>query len=167
MYLICEDQQGLVLIDQHALHEKKRFEEIKLQFQSGPLAVQRLLVPRIIRIARELEPVVSEHSDFLLNLGFEVELFGNGDLSVQSRPAILDEDQVEGVLIDALRTLLEAGESPSLEPVLHHLFATLACHSAVRANQRLTDHEALHLLDKLDELRQGWTCPTDGLYYFA
>lgn len=123
--------------------------------------MQRLLVPRILRLPSDLEPILEENRELFSSMGFEWERFGDGDIAVKSRPDILKEEEVEKVLIDALRALQEfrSTASESLEKALHPVLATIACHCVVRANQALSPAEAETLLDGLDGIQQGWTCP--------
>jgi len=162
-YLLCEDLEGIVLVDQHALHEKLRFEKLRQDFQDGPLAVQSLLLPLVVRLPSQDAALLQDNLPVFHQMGFELEPFGDGDIAVKTRPALLEESKVEEVLKDGLRRLAEAQGAPEekegLSPALHRLFATLACHSVVRANQSLTTMEAESLLGQLDRLEQGWTCP--------
>lgn len=160
-YLVCEDAEGLVIVDQHALHEKLRFERLKAGFKEGRISVQRLLVPKIIHIPTDLEPVLQESLTTFERLGFDIECFGDGDVAVKAQPDLLEESQTELILMEALRALKAAigMEEESLDHALHSFFATLACHSVVRANQKMSEPEAQRLLQSLDELKEGWTCP--------
>jgi len=162
-YLVCEDREGVVLVDQHALHEKLRFEKLRKDFNEGPLAVQQLLVPLVLRLGSHETSLLQDNLAAFQKMGFEIEPFGDGDIAIKTRPALLEESLVESVLKDSLRRLADsrgmAEEKEGLSPALHRLFATLACHSVVRANQTLSKIEAESLLGQLDRLEQGWTCP--------
>lgn len=160
-YLVCEDEKGIVLIDQHALHEKHEYERLRAAAGAGPMPVQRLLVPRILRVPPELGAVLLEAQDSLQSLGFEIEDFGGQDIAVKAIPACLSEERAENVLRELAANFLESDTRAegTLERSLTKFYATIACHSVVRANQRLSTEEAERLLALLPDLEQGWTCP--------
>lgn len=160
-YLICEDETGVLVVDQHALHEKFRFEELRKKYLEGAIRAQRLLVPRILRMPSDLAALLEENAAELHRLGFEVEAFGDGDWAIKAVPELITEAEAEKVVLETLREIrkqgTDAGEvaQRALTPVL----ATLACHSVVRAGQQLSPYEAEALLKNIDALELGWTCP--------
>ncbi len=160
-YLICEDETGVLLVDQHALHEKFRFEELKRKQTEGQIQAQRLLVPRILRVPADLAPILEENAAQLHAIGFEVEPFGDGDWAIKAIPELLTEAQAEKVVIDTLLEIRKQGSNASeiAQNALTPILATLACHSVVRAGQQLSTFEAQALLDNIDALELGWTCP--------
>jgi DNA mismatch repair protein MutL len=160
-YLICESDTGLVLVDQHALHEKVRTEELKKRFRADSLSVQKFLLPKVLPLPQDLLPIVEEHGAVLAKLGFEVELFGTAEAVLRSRPELIPEQECASLIEDVLREIASQRLKPEdvLNQSLHLLLATMACHSAIRANHLLSPLEAQTLLDKLDRLELGWTCP--------
>ncbi len=160
-YLLCEDETGIVIVDQHALHEKMEFERLRNAHRSGAMSVQRLLVPKILKLDGALEAVADEHRTLLTELGFELESFGNGDVAVKARPTLIPEARLEEVVRTVLEALREAPDSSPevVERALHKTFATIACHSVVRFGQALSPREAEALLSGLTRLEEGWTCP--------
>jgi len=160
-YLLCETEKGLLLIDQHALHEKVRTEELKKRFAAKNLQVQQLLIPKVLPLAEELLPVLEENAPALAALGFEVELFGNAEACLRTRPDLVKEEDCPAVIEQMLREVLAEHLKPEeiLDRSLHRLLATMACHSAIRFNHHLTPEEAQALLDQLESLELGWTCP--------
>lgn len=160
-YLVCESTTGLVLVDQHALHEKIRTEELKKRFTAGDLAVQKFLLPKILPFKAELLPVLEESAEALSKFGFEIELFGTGEAALRSRPELIAEEDCGKVLEEILVEINSQHLKPHdiLNQSLHRLIATMACHSAIRANHLLSPMEAQSLLDRLDRLELGWTCP--------
>ena len=142
-----------------------RFETLKSRFGKEQVAVQRLLISKIIRIPRELEPILDENAEILRQLGFELENFGDGDIAIKTCPDLLDENEVDAVLIEILMHFLHnpdrlgTGPHDTIDRALHPVFATIACHSVVRAKQRLSAEQATGLLQGLDKLTEGWTCP--------
>lgn len=160
-YLLCEDDEGLLIVDQHALHEKQKFEQLWENFEAEAAKTQILLIPKIITLPIELLSIVTAHRDIFKKVGFEIEVFGDAEIAIKSCPSYLEEKQIEEVIRETLDELVSLGEGakPSLEKALRPIFATLACHSVVRFNQRLSDTEATSLLRGIDKLELGWTCP--------
>lgn len=160
-YLVCESETGLVLVDQHALHEKVRTEELKKRFTAGDLAVQKFLLPKVLSLPTDLLPVLEENAEALSKFGFEVELFGRHEAVLRSRPELIEEKDAPKVLEEVLRAIATERMKPQdiLNQSLHRLLATMACHSAIRANHILSSWEAQSLLNRLDRLEMGWTCP--------
>lgn len=159
-YLICEDKEGIILFDQHALHEKLEFEKLKRAFDSGPLEVQRLLVPLILPLTPDRMAAATENLDCLAKAGFEIEPFGKGDLAVKTRPILVPEHKVEATFLETLDRLSRLGsEAKLLENVVRPVLATIACHSVVTANEILSPAKAQALIAELPTLEEGWTCP--------
>jgi DNA mismatch repair protein MutL len=160
-YLICEEEGGILLVDQHALHEKFRFEELRKKYLDGSLQTQRLLIPRILRLAPDLAALLEENTSALNQLGFEVEAFGDGDWAIKAVPELVSEADAEKVVRETLREIQKQGPSAKdiAERALTPVLATLACHSVVRAGQKLSPFEAEGLLRNIDKLELGWTCP--------
>lgn len=158
-YLVCEDMEGLLLIDQHALHEKFKFEELVTAHQTHGISSQRLLVPQVVRLAPELAAIIDDILPILSRLGLEVETLEGTDAVIRSIPTCLQECEAEHLLMNILTTVLSDGKSPTLETLVRPFLATVACHSVVRAGQKLSDVEAESLIDFLSEIQMGWTCP--------
>ncbi len=160
-YLLCEDAEGLLLIDQHALHEKFRYEELRRKHGEGKMGSQRLLIPKILRLEPELAGVLEETAEKLLSLGFELEAFGDGDWALKAIPELVEEARAEKMVLETLRAVASQMETDTevTQRLLTPVLATIACHSVVRAGQTLSDFEAESLLENIDALELGWTCP--------
>jgi DNA mismatch repair protein MutL len=159
-YLLCEAPGGaLVVIDQHASHERMLFHRLREAMRASPLPVQPFLVPQIVTlppaVARSLEGHVAE----LARLGLDVEPFGGDAFAVKGAPAILGGADLGGLLEDLGQQLEQLERGSALDEALHDLAATMACHSAVRANQELGAEEARALLDGLDAIDFKARCP--------
>jgi len=158
-YLVCEDPEGLILFDQHALHEKIVFEKLQADFHQNQVPVQQLLIPKVVRLPMDLQPLLAEYLKTFSVLGFDIEEYGDGDIAVKSRPDLLEEDKIEPVLVESLRNAQNHPSESAVEQSLRPILATMACHSVVRANQTLSVHEAQSLLKHFDRIEHGWTCP--------
>jgi len=150
-YLLCEDSEELVLFDQRALHEKIHFETLKRQHGEGRKGVP-LLIPKIVHLPRELQAVLAPGLATLRDAGFDIEIFGDGDVAIKSRPSLLPDDKIEAVLKEALH----AGRTGfSLDMV----FAAISRHCAYAIPQKLSEPQARGLLTGLETLNENWTCP--------
>ncbi len=159
-YLLCEAPGGtLVVVDQHASHERLLFQRLREAFGSRTLAVQPFLLPQIVTLppatARALEGGLEE----LRRLGLEVEPFGGDAFAVKGAPAVLGGVPLEALLLDLAAQLAEVERASAVEEAFHDLLATMACHAAVRANQEVAPEEARALLDGLDAIDFKARCP--------
>jgi DNA mismatch repair protein MutL len=159
-YLLCEAPGGtLVIIDQHASHERVLYHRFRQAFTNRQLLVQPFLIPQILALpvgpARSLEANLPE----LAKLGFEVEPFGGESFAVKGAPAALGGVDLAALLTDLSQELEQAQRIGALEDVHRDLLATMACHAAVRANQDITAEEVRALLDSLDGVDFKARCP--------
>ncbi|HET8724200.1 MAG TPA: DNA mismatch repair protein MutL, partial [Anaeromyxobacteraceae bacterium] len=159
-YLLCEAPGGgLVVIDQHASHERVLFHRLREGRRERRLEVQPFLVPPVVSLppaaARAIEAAVDE----LAGAGLEVEPFGGDAVAVKAAPAILGGTPMGPLLGDLAQQLAEAERQSAVGEAVEGLLATMACHAAVRANQDLNRDEARALLDGLDAIDFKARCP--------
>jgi DNA mismatch repair protein MutL len=159
-YLVCEAPGGaLVVIDQHASHERLLFHRLREAWRARKLAIQPLLLPQIVTLppgpARALETAAPE----LRGLGLDVEPFGGDAFAVKGAPAALGGVDLALLLRDLAQQLEQVERATALDDAVHDLLATMACHSAVRANQDLAGEEAAALLAGLDAVDFKARCP--------
>jgi DNA mismatch repair protein MutL len=159
-YIIAGTADGLAIIDQHALHERILYEELRRRFDADGLLGQRLLLPETVRVSAAEQALLAEHADLLGRLGLEVSSFGPDTVAVQLLPSLLAERgvDVESFVRDALDLLSDAAAAEP-EQVLQRLLATMACKAAVKAGQRLTPAEIEALLARRDALDRTDSCP--------
>jgi DNA mismatch repair protein MutL len=150
-YIICEGEGGaLVLIDQHAAHEKLGFENLKRQYACGSVAVQRLLVPESVELGVKELAYVEEHLGLLDRAGFEVEPFGGNTLLVKAVPAILGDASTTPVFEELASDLENYGGSRTFDEEIERIFAVVACHAQVRAGDRLSNEEIAALVRDIE-----------------
>jgi DNA mismatch repair protein MutL len=159
-YLLCEAPGGtLLVIDQHASHERLLFHRLREALRTRRLDVQPFLVPPVVHLtpasARILEGAIEE----LARVGLEVEPFGGDAFAVKSAPALLGGASMGALLADLAQQIEEADRGSALDDALDSLLATMACHAAVRANQDLGREEVRALLDGLDAIDFKARCP--------
>ncbi len=157
-YLICQGEGGLILIDQHAAHERVVYERLGRR-TSGRIESQRLLMPETVELGFAGARVLGELIPRLDEMGLEIEPFGGTTFVIKSAPALLDDHNLGRLVADLVDKAVETGLNRGLEQVLDECRKVMACHRAVRANQRLTDEQIRQLLDQLDRCREPSHCP--------
>ena len=160
-YLICQLNDELVLIDQHAAHERIGFEQLRNQLQADGIESQSLLFPVVIELDHREAAVLTEHLGDFERFGFEVEAFGGRSFTVKSVPALVADVDVERLVRDLAAELSEIGRSGQLSDEIEKVLAVLACHSMVRANQALSQSEMQQLLKDLSAIDFG-SCRPHG-----
>ena len=159
-YLVCEAPGGaLVVVDQHASHERLLFHRLREAFRARSVPVQPFLLPQVVTVppaaARALEAGLEE----LRRVGLDVEPFGGDAFAVKGAPAALGGVDVAALLADLAGQLAEVERGSAIDDAFHDLLATMACHAAVRANQEVSAEEARALLDGLDAIDFKARCP--------
>jgi DNA mismatch repair protein MutL len=158
-YLVVETEQGMLVIDQHALHERILFEQLKQRIRSGPLETQRLLIPEPVEFSAEQAARLLEQKPALAELGLEVEDFGGGTVLLRSYPAILGGRAPQNILRAVADHLTGKERLPSREVLLNDLLSLMACHAAVRAGDRLTPEAIAALVAQRNLADDTHHCP--------
>ena len=160
-YLICESRDELVIVDQHAAHERITFERLRTAHRQRQVARQRLLFPIPIEVDEPALAAVHESRalDTLGALGFEVEEFGPKTLLLRAVPDLLKRVDPKPLLLDVIAGIASDGVSGSAEAGFDQVFATMACHGALRAGDRVSADEARALLVQLDGVDLRSHCP--------
>jgi DNA mismatch repair protein MutL len=159
LYLVVEVPEGVLMIDQHALHERILFGQMQERLRSGPLESQRLLIPEPVELPAAQAALVLEQRAALAELGLEVADFGGNTLVVQSYPALLGKRGPRGVLKAVVEYLATRERPPGREALLNDLLALMACHGAVRAGDALSPEEVAHLVAQRDAAEGSHHCP--------
>ena len=154
-YIIAEGSDGLYLIDQHAAHERILFEKIKDQRSRQEIEVQGLLEPVTLEVNPRQEQVLKPYYQDMAEFGFSIEPFGNRAYLVRAVPALLDKKDWMGMIRELLDT--EVGEDRG--KWLESITISIACHSAVRTGQILSDDEMRELIRQLEQTATPHTCP--------
>jgi DNA mismatch repair protein MutL len=160
-YLVCEGPRGLVLIDQHAAHERMNYQRLRRAAADGRAAVQQLLVPRLVQLPAASLALLGGAAGALARAGIEVDAFGGAAAAVKALPAPLSElseRALAALLSDLAEELSAHGRGESLERLSDALLARAACHGSVRAHDALAPGEAQALLDALDGTDYGARC---------
>ena len=158
-YIVTETEDGFVIIDQHALHERILYEELTSQLDKGPLAAQRRLIPEVVDVTAEQIAGAENHTELLAGMGITIEQFGPRSIAVQSFPVLLDKADPSEFVRDLLDLFLERAGSLSREELIHHVLDMMACKAAVKAGDPLSDAEIRALLAQRRLIQQSGTCP--------
>jgi len=154
-YIIAEGPDGLYLIDQHAAHERILFEKIKRQILRQEIEVQGLLEPVTLEVSPKQDEVLNSHYENLAEFGFSIEPFGDRTYLVRTVPALLHRKDWAAVL----RELLDSPSGGNRDDWMEKVAISIACHSAVRAGQVLSDDEMRELIRQLEQVAIPNTCP--------
>ncbi|HUT54660.1 MAG TPA: DNA mismatch repair endonuclease MutL [bacterium] len=158
-FLLAESQDSLIIIDQHAAHEKVVYERLKQQFRDESLARQPLLFPATVELTYEEARRVEAHLDTLARLGLEVEPFGGNTVAVKALPALLSGADAARLLLEVVDRLEGPRGKAAVEERLDDVFAVMACHSVVRAHQVMSVEEIRSLLRAMEEAEFPGHCP--------
>jgi len=158
VYILSENQHGLVLVDMHAAHERITYERLKGARDHSGITRQPLLVPQTLSVSAREAAICSEQADELAALGVWVEAVGEETVVVREVPAALIDADAEALVRDVLSDLLDYGTSDRILSSMDELLSTMACHGSVRANRRLTLPEMNALLRDMEETERSGQC---------
>ncbi len=157
-YILAQTRDGMVLVDQHAAHERLVYEKLKAARARAGVPTQMLLVPEIVELpADDVERLVGV-ADALVGLGLVLEGFGPGAVAVRETPALLGRVDAGKLVRDLADEIAEFDRADSLEKRLDRIAATVACHGSVRAGRRLRPEEMDALLREMEETPNSGTC---------
>jgi DNA mismatch repair protein MutL len=159
LYLVVEVPEGIMVIDQHALHERILFEQLKERLASGRPEVQKLLIPEPVRLPPAQAALLLSQQEALAEVGLEVSDFGGGTVLLSGYPALLGKRTPRDVLQAAVDYLSSKERPPTREVLLNDLLALMACHAAVRAGDRLSPDEIAALLAQRHLAQDAHHCP--------
>jgi DNA mismatch repair protein MutL len=158
-YLVAETEEGVTIIDQHALHERILYEQLRARVMSGVIETQNLLVPEPVDLSAAEAATALEHRELLMQLGVRIEPFGGDTVLVAGYPAMLANLSPVELLRDLLERLRSGGRAPTHGDLLEELLHTIACKAAIKAGQRLTPEEIAALLEQRHLVDDPHHCP--------
>jgi DNA mismatch repair protein MutL len=157
-YIVAEAEDGLVLVDQHAAHERLVLERMRAALAGGKVAAQALLLPEVIELDEPACDRLEARIEELAELGLDLERFGPRAMLVRSTPALLGQGDVTGLVTDLADELAAFDEALSLKERLDHVASTMACHGSVRAGRVLSVAEMNALLREMEVTPHSGQC---------
>jgi DNA mismatch repair protein MutL len=157
-YIIAQTNDGMVIIDQHAAHERLVYEKLKSQMAQNGVASQALLIPEIIDLAPDEAARLLEIGDDLARLGLKLEPFGPGSIAVRETPAILGPCNARAMVLDILDELADQGDSQTIRDRIEAILSRIACHGSIRSGRRMQADEMNALLREMEATPHSGQC---------
>jgi len=157
-YIISQNEDGIVIIDQHAAHERLVYEKLKEQVQDNKIEVQALLVPEILELSEPEILVLIEYKDNLSQYGLKINQFGINSIAVQEIPAILNSENIKKLIFDILDELTDLENSDTLEKKINAVLSRIACHGSIRSGRMLRTEEMNSLLREMENTPNSGQC---------
>ncbi|MBL3559926.1 DNA mismatch repair endonuclease MutL [Rhodovulum sulfidophilum] len=157
-YIIAQTERGMVIVDQHAAHERLVYERLKRQMAERGVAAQALLIPEIVELSEGDIARLMEHEADLTRMGLAVEPFGPGAIAVRETPALLGEVDAGALIRDILDELADQGDSQTLQARLDAILSRVACHGSIRSGRRMRADEMNALLREMEATPLSGQC---------
>ncbi|MBL3594942.1 DNA mismatch repair endonuclease MutL [Rhodovulum sulfidophilum] len=157
-YIIAQTERGMVIVDQHAAHERLVYEKLKRQMAERGVAAQALLIPEIVELSEGDIARLMEHEADLTRMGLAVEPFGPGAIAVRETPALLGEVDAGALIRDILDELADQGDSQTLQARLDAILSRVACHGSIRSGRRMRADEMNALLREMEATPLSGQC---------
>lgn len=157
-YIIAQTETGIVIVDQHAAHERLVYERLKRQRDENGIAAQALLIPEIVDLSAGDAALILEHGESLAALGLTVEPFGGGAIAVRETPALLGEVNAAALIRDILDELRDLGASQRLQSRIDAVLSRIACHGSVRSGRQMRPEEMNALLREMEATPLSGQC---------
>ena len=158
LYILLEDEEGLLIIDQHAAHERVLYEDLRKEVNGKSVAIQELLQPFVLSLSPNEAEKILELTDTLEDIGFSISSFGGNEISVSAVPEIFGRSASEIELISLLDQITTIGSAEAQDIFMDELVKLTACHSAIRAGQTLDVEEIRSLIEDLSKTQVKYTC---------
>ena len=157
-YIIAQTEQGIVIVDQHAAHERLVYEKLKTQMAENCVAAQALLIPEIVELSENEAQQLLEIAGDLSRLGLTIEAFGGGAIAVRETPAILGEVNAAAMIRDIIDELADQGDSASVKSRIEAILSRVACHGSIRSGRRMQAAEMNALLREMEATPLSGQC---------
>jgi DNA mismatch repair protein MutL len=156
-YILCQGKNGLIIVDQHAAHERIVYENLKKGLNESQIEVQALLLPHELELSAKETRIAIEKGELLSEMGIELDHFGGNTFLLRAHPAILSEVEWDSFFSELLAGIDEG--KPNEETLLENILSVMACHGAVRAGDSMSREEMTILLGQLEETDLPTNCP--------
>ncbi|MFC1616005.1 DNA mismatch repair endonuclease MutL [Patescibacteria group bacterium] len=158
-YIIAKNDQGLVLIDQHAAHERVRYDELMTQYENQKKSVQQLLVPQQLELSYDEIQILKDQNDLFTKLGFEIEPFGGKTFVIQSVPSCLAKEDMHEIIKGVLDDIDQGKKANNMQGKQEEILTYFSCRSAIKFGQKLELPEMQALVNQLNKISRPFTCP--------
>ena len=158
LYILLESEEGLLIIDQHAAHERVLYEQLRKEVNQDRVAVQELLQPFILSLSPKDAEQIVDLADTLESIGYTISSFGGNEVSISTLPEILGRTASETELLALIDRILDLGGKEAEETFMDNLVKVTACHSAVRAGQALSTEEIRDIILELSATTGKYNC---------
>jgi DNA mismatch repair protein MutL len=158
-FIIAQSPEGMVIIDQHAAHERVLFEKLQDQFSAGKVPVQALLIPDQVELGPAQGRLLGAYLPELSRVGFVVEDFGGGTFVIKAVPSLLAGADYKKLLLDILDDVNVHGKSRKMDEFRDGILSVMSCHPAIKVHRRLERREMEALINDLFQCRMPHTCP--------
>jgi DNA mismatch repair protein MutL len=158
IYILAQNQKGLVIVDMHAAHERITYERLKQAWEAGGIASQPLLVPMSISVSRAEADMAETRQDMFRELGVELDRIGDQSVAIRSVPTLLRRENAESLVRDVLSDLMTHGQSARIREAMNEVLGTMACHGSVRANRQMSVPEMNALLRDMERTERSGQC---------
>ncbi len=158
-FIVLENSSNMILVDQHTAHERILFEKLEKEFKESKIEKQQLLFPISVELSHSESVLLENHLEDIRKAGLEIECFGKNTFLIRAVPSILEGKDYTALLLEIVGILAKAEKAESFEQIFTETFKILACHAAIRANEKLKLEEIQKLLLNLDKTELPYTCP--------
>ena len=158
-YIVAETRESIVLIDQHAAHERILYELLGKEFKKTRIASQRLLIPFSIELSRAGAALISEKTDVFNSAGFDVEHFGENSFTLRAIPASLNRAEPRRLFLEVVDDLLTLGKIKEQSEFMDKMITVMACRGAIKAGDKLQEDEMRGLIQNLSKTQSPYFCP--------
>ncbi|MEW6375397.1 MAG: DNA mismatch repair endonuclease MutL [Thermodesulfobacteriota bacterium] len=165
-YILCEGEEGVVFIDQHAAHERILFERYKRQYETRSVPLTKFLIPIQMEVSAEESFIVSSHLEVFQSMGFEMDPMGKNTYALRSIPSFIDQKDAKEMVREILEELSFLKKMGKMTETIHTILVTMACHSAIRGNFMLKREEMNELVKTLTPFNLSTTCPHGRPIFF-
>ena len=158
LYILLESEEGLLIVDQHAAHERVLYERLREEVNQNRVAVQELLQPFILSLSQKDAEQIIDLADTLESIGYSISSFGGNEVSISTIPEILGRTASENELLNLLDRILDLGSKEAEDTFMDSIVKVTACHAAVRAGQSLNHDEMRNIITELSGTRGKYNC---------
>jgi len=158
IFILSQNEQGMIVVDMHAAHERITYERMKTAYENENIISMPLLVPLNISVSEKEAAIADENHQLFSNFGFEVDRLGVETVVVRQIPSMLKDANIDGLVRDVLADIIRFGSSERIRQSVNELMGTMACHGSVRANRQLTIPEMNALLRDMERTERSGQC---------